>query len=162
MNATVQYHVDSTSAEALVTRLDGVQKSGNGWRARCPSCGGASRKVSITQANNAVLIHCFGGCAAIDVLQAVGLTWADVMPPRHWPDSPQDRREMRRAAREGALVTALPELAYAAAVVHIAAKRFHAAGQFADDDMATLLKAEEVIANARTFFCEPRKGVTHG
>lgn len=157
MNAAVQYHVDAASAEALVTRLDGVQKSGNGWRARCPSCGGASRKVSITQANNAVLIHCFGGCAVIDVLHAVGLTWADVMPPRHWPSSPEERRQARRAAREGALIAALPDLAYAAAVVRIAAQQVMQVAAFDPNDYATLLKAEEVIGNARSFFCEPAR-----
>ena len=158
----VAFHVHAATAEPLLVRLDGVQKSGQGWRARCPACGGSSRKVSITEANNSVLIHCFGGCAAIDVLQAVGLNWGDVLPPRSWPESPEERRQLRRAAREGALIAALPELAYAAAVVNIAAKQLREAGQFADDDMATLIKAEAVIGSAREFFCEPRKGVARG
>ena len=33
-----------------------------------------------------VLIHCFGGCETIDVLQAVGLNWSDIQPPRQWPE----------------------------------------------------------------------------
>ena len=153
----VAFHVQAATAEPLLLRLDGVQKSGQGWRARCPACGGSSRKVSITEANNSVLIYCFGGCAAIDVLQAVDLNWGDVLPPRSWPESPEERRQLRRAAREETLIAALPELAYAAAVMHIAAKQLHRAGQFADDDMGTLIKAEAVIGSAREFFCDQRR-----
>ena len=72
------FHVDHVTAEPLLQRLDAVQKSGNGWRARCPACGGTSRKVSITEADDRVLVYCFGGCKVEEVLAAVGLSWADI------------------------------------------------------------------------------------
>lgn len=151
------FHVQNATAEPLLQRLDGVQKSGNGWRAKCPACGGQSRKLSITQADNRVLVHCFGCNDTPAVLAAVGLSFADILPPRHWPESPQERRELSRVAREGALVAALPELAHAAAVVRLAAMALVRDEALDWDDYCTLVKAEEVIGNARTFFCEPPK-----
>lgn len=151
------FHVQNATAEPLLQRLEGVQKSGKGDRAKCPSCGGQSRKLSITQVDNRVLLHCFGGCKAIEVLEAVGLSWADIMPPRNKPESPQERRELSRIAREGALVAALPELAHAAAVVRLAAMALVRDEALDWDDYCTLVKAEEVIGNARTFFCEVPK-----
>ena len=39
-------------------------------------------------ADGRVLLHCFGGCATQDVLDAVGLDWSDLMPPRLIADRP--------------------------------------------------------------------------
>lgn len=108
-----RFHVDHATAEPLLQRLEGVQKSGNGWRAKCPACGGTSRKVTIAERDGKVLLHCFGGCKAIEVLEAVGLAWADIMPPRHWPESPEERRRMRQAIREAGWASALSVLALA-------------------------------------------------
>lgn len=58
------FHVQNASAEPLLQRLEGIQKQGNGWRARCPACGGMSRKLSVAEAGDRVLVHCFAGCAA--------------------------------------------------------------------------------------------------
>lgn len=165
MSAVAPIHVAAPSAEPLLQRLDGVQKAGQGHRARCPDCGGTSRKLSVTESDGSVLIHCFGGCATADVLAAVGMTFKDIMPPRHWPESPEERRRMHRAARETALIAALPELAYSAAVVRIAASQVMQNIAIDPGDYATLVKAEEVIGNSRSFFCESprlRQGVAHG
>lgn len=163
MSAAPQYHVAAATAEPLLQRLEGIQKAGRGHRTRCPACGGTSRKLSITEADGKVLIHCFGGCETINVLHAVGLSWSDIQPPRHLPESPEERRQLRRAAREAALITALPELAYATAVVRLAAQQLHRQHALDEGDYQTLLKAEEIIGNAREFFCESKRlGVTHG
>lgn len=60
----------------LLDRLDRVTQSGpHSWRARCPSCGGKSQKISIRELDDGrVLIHDFGGCDVHEVLGAVGLT----------------------------------------------------------------------------------------
>jgi hypothetical protein len=43
-----------------------------------------------------MLLHCFGGCSNEDVLAAVGLSFADIMPDKR-PDKrvPPDRRRQR-------------------------------------------------------------------
>lgn len=114
------FHVQSATAEPLLQLLDGVQKSGSGWRARCPACEGQSRKLTVTERDGKVLLHCFGGCAAGDVLAAVGLSWGDVMPPRTWPASPEERRRQRQAIREAGAATAIDVLAVEATVIRLA------------------------------------------
>lgn len=115
-------HHDSTAtAEPLLQRLDGVQKAGNGWRARCPACGGTSRKVSIAERDNRVLVHCFGCSDGDGVLAAVGLTWADLHPPRGWPQTPDERRAAQRSMRETAWAAALEVLPLEVSVIRLAA-----------------------------------------
>lgn len=53
----------------------------NAVRSTCPSCGGSSFKLNVSEtAEGTLLIHCFGGCTAIDVLAAIGLDFADIHP----------------------------------------------------------------------------------
>src|SRR5262245_39727175 len=97
--------------EAILGRLDAVKRSGNGWRAKCPSCGGSGHKVSVAEADDGkILIHCFGGCGALSVLQSLGLTVADLFPERLRDDTPEARRKVRRAAREAQWGAALDVL----------------------------------------------------
>ena len=144
----VKYHTDNASAEPLLQRLDAAQKAGNGWRARCPACGGRSRKLSVTEAGGKVLVHCFGGCEAADVIAAVGLTWADLYPPRFWPRSPEERREISRAIRQSGWAAALEVLALEAAIVRIAASQVLQDKPLDWNDYCRLVKAEEKIGNA--------------
>lgn len=151
------FHVQNATAEPLLQRLDGVQKSGNGWRAKCPACGGTSRKVTIAERDGKVLLHCFGGCKAVAVLEAVGLAWADIMPPRHWPESPEERRQARRAIREAGWASALSVLALESAIVQIAAGKVLRDEPLDWNDYCRLVKAEERIAEARNALVEVRQ-----
>ena len=151
------FHVQNATAEPLLQRLDGVQKSGNGWRAKCPACGGTSRKVTIAERDGKVLLHCFGGCKAVAVLEAVGLAWADIMPPRHWPESPEERRQARRAIREAGWASALSVLALESAIVQIAAGNVLRDEPLDWNDYCRLVKAEERIAEARNALVEVRQ-----
>lgn len=117
------FHVQDATAEPLLQRLELVQKAGSGWRARCPACGGKSRKLSVAASEGRVLVHCFGGCDAATVLDAVGLRWSDIMPPRTWPQSPEERRRVQRALRECGWSAALATLATEGAVLHLAARQ---------------------------------------
>ncbi len=149
-----KFHVQSATAEPLLQRLEGVRQSGAGWRARCPCCGGTARKVSITQTDDRVLLHCFGGCSSIEVLRAAGLTWADVMPPRHWPESPQDRLHARRAIREAGWAAALSVLATEATAVRIAGRQLAGWQCLSKDDDKRLAEAVERIDRAAAVLLE--------
>lgn len=54
------------------------------FRAACPVCAGHGQPLSLgeTQAGG-LLLHCFGGCEAEDVLSALGLEWKDILPHAH-------------------------------------------------------------------------------
>lgn len=136
------------NASILLDRLDGVQPSGNGWRARCPSCGGRSRKLSIAESGGKVLVHCFAGCKAEDVIGAVGLTWADLFPPRHWPDTPEERRQQRRAIQQAGWAAALATLATEATIVRMAAAQVARWQPLSEEDDARLALAVERIDKA--------------
>jgi hypothetical protein len=116
-------HIGHASADVLLQRLDSVQISGNGWRARCPACGGTSRKLAIAESEGRVLLHCFSCAEAAAILAAVGLTWADLHPPQHWPLSPEQRRSVRRAIREAGIVSAIEVVAMEGAVIEAAGRQ---------------------------------------
>ena len=70
--------------DALLSRLDGVRETGSGkYIARCPAHDDRSPSLAITSCDDGrILIHCFAGCETEDVLTAIGLTFADLMPER--------------------------------------------------------------------------------
>ena len=72
------------SIEALLSCLDGVRETGHGKHvARCPAHDDNSPSLAIKDCGDGrVLLHCFAGCEAEDVLNAIGLTFSDVMPER--------------------------------------------------------------------------------
>lgn len=152
-----QFHVQDASAEALLQRLDAVQKSGNGWRARCPACAGTSRKLSVAESGGRILVHCFSGCRGDDVLAAVGLSWADLQPPRHWPHSREEREHARRAIREAGITSAVEVLALEAAVIEAAGRELQGWHCLSVEDDKRLSEAVERVFNARSILSRPQQ-----
>jgi len=74
------------SADALLDRLEGVRRVGEGrWRARCPACGSDNATVlAITETRDGVvLLRCYRNeCAAADIAAAVGVDMSALFPPR--------------------------------------------------------------------------------
>lgn len=66
--------------EALLSRLTHVHPAGQGrWMATCPAHGsGKNKALSIAVKGDRLLLHCFAGCPADAVLEALGLTWRDL------------------------------------------------------------------------------------
>ena len=66
-------------ASVLLDRLDGVINRGAGaWYARCPAHDDKSPSLSIRDAGQKILIHCFAGCSVESVLDAMGLSFSDL------------------------------------------------------------------------------------
>lgn len=150
MNA-VRSHVSTDPASLLLSRLDGVMATGKGWRARCPAHGGKSRSLSIMVADNgAALVHCFAGCMVHDVLGAVGLAVGDLFPTRDLRSlTPEQRREVRRAAAIPKWAAALDVLAMEANVVLLAASQVDQGKPLHPDDINRLRIAALRIFDAR-------------
>lgn len=70
--------------DALLSSLDAVRETGHGkYFARCPAHDDRSPSLTIKECGDGrVLVHCFAGCETEDVLSAVGLAFADLMPER--------------------------------------------------------------------------------
>jgi hypothetical protein len=66
--------------DALLHRLEGVRQVGRDkWHARCPAHGDTTPSLAIREAEDGrVLIHCFAGCGAAEVLAATGLEFSDL------------------------------------------------------------------------------------
>jgi len=89
----------NTPIDLVLQRVPGAKKAGAGWRAPCPSCGADSKSAKLAMSESAdgrVLLHCFAGCAAGAVLNAIGLTLGDLFDrPATAQDGPTERRHRR-------------------------------------------------------------------
>jgi len=78
------YRGCAMSAPIVLDRLSGVRQTGpNSWIARCAGHEDRSPSLRVSEADGRVLLHCFAGCRTQDVLDAIGLTFADLFekPP---------------------------------------------------------------------------------
>ena len=136
----------------LLARLDGVKRSGEGWRANCPNPvhSHARGSLSIAEADDGrILLACFACHDTQGILGALGLTMADLFPERIKDTTPEGRRAAREGFKRGAWVAALGVLGREAAVVQLAARDMLAGKMLPDGDVARLVLAEDRIARAR-------------
>jgi hypothetical protein len=68
--------------EKLLRRLN-AKRSGKDWTASCPAHDDSKASLSISEAENgSVLVHCFAGCTAQSIVDALGLTMKDLFPAK--------------------------------------------------------------------------------
>lgn len=72
------------SADNLLQRLEKVKKTGTDkWSARCPAHDDKGPSLAIRELDDGrVLLHCFAGCGAAEVLDALGMDFAELYPPK--------------------------------------------------------------------------------
>lgn len=72
------------SADKLLSLLHGVKRTGERrWIARCPSHQDRSPSLAIRELpDGKVLVHCFSGCSAAEVLASVSLSLEDLFPEK--------------------------------------------------------------------------------
>ncbi len=106
------------SAASLIARLDHVRRTGAGrWLARCPAHDDRRPSLSVAELEDGrVLVHCFAGCAIEEVLDALGLTFGDLFPPR-----PLGER-LPRLRRPFPAADVLQAVSYEALVVYLCAR----------------------------------------
>lgn len=75
--------------ELLLPRLNAVKKSGAGFMARCPAHDDGHASLALSPGKDQpVVLHCHAGCQPDDILNALGLTFADLSKPRQ--DNPDE------------------------------------------------------------------------
>lgn len=156
MSAAIRYHTEVVSAQPLLDRLERVRSHGKGWTARCPAHQDQGPSLSITETSDRVLVHCFAGCHASDVLAAVGLSFADLFPPRHWPDGKEQRLQAHRSVRDASRDAALDLLALESKIALIAARQVAAGQPLSLEDEDRLAVAVERIDRAANTILEHR------
>lgn len=125
--------------ELLLSRLENVRANRNGtWVARCPAHDDRSPSLNVSEGDDGkVLIHCFAGCGAADVVEAVGLELSNLFPETHnW-------RGQRTRVDHKALCRLIQ---HECLVLSVAAGKVKAGQQLTDADLETL---ERVIENLR-------------
>ncbi|AYY11354.1 hypothetical protein EF847_00085 [Actinobacteria bacterium YIM 96077] len=71
--------VAGAAFDRLVSKLDGVRQRGDGRAvARCPAHDDRNPSLSVTRIEGQVLLHCFAGCDAADVVAALSLSLRDL------------------------------------------------------------------------------------
>ncbi len=88
--------------ELVLSKLEKVRPRGrNRWSACCPAHDDQRPSLSVREAEDGkALIYCFAGCKTVDVVQAIGLSMADLFVPGD--NAPHHRSTPPwRAARNG-------------------------------------------------------------
>lgn len=79
----------------FLAHLDRPRKTSRGWTAKCPSHQDRSPSLSIREGDDGrLLVRCFGGCSAAEIVGAMGLSLKDL-----FPDEGPDRSKLREASR---------------------------------------------------------------
>ena len=133
------------SAANLLDRLDKVRRTGDGrWIACCPAHEDRTPSLSIRETDDGtVLVHCFSGCGAADVLGAVGMNLAAL-----FPDRPGDHRRKARRGQRHVPADVLACIARDAVLVMIAAEDVRQGKALSDDDADKLSRASERLRRA--------------
>jgi DNA primase len=68
--------------QKVLGRLKKVRQKGEGqYMACCPAHDDKSPSLSVAEAKDGrILVKCFSGCGALDVITAIGLEWDDLFP----------------------------------------------------------------------------------
>jgi hypothetical protein len=93
--------------------------------------------------DNKLLVHCWAGCGADDILAAVGLKWSDLFADK-WAASYQAALAAGHTRRKRMLSAILQE-DYASWVVALAAEDKRAGIQHGLEDRATLAMAVAIL-----------------
>jgi hypothetical protein len=142
----------SNTADRLLSHLDGVEKHGGGWRARCPSHGSdRNRALSVAVGDDGrVLAHCHAGCSVLEIVHAVGLELADLFPERITHHStPDQRRELRQSAKQAQWAAALDVLEFEARIIAVAGDQIAQGEPLNTGDRTRLGLALQRVEDAR-------------
>ena len=142
----------------VLSRLDRVRKCGGGYIARCPAHEDKTASLSIAAgADGRVLLHCFAGCAAADVVGTVGMTVAELFirePTAEMTFS--ERAALRERARHAQWTAALNALGLEVTIALLGARDVAAGKPLIDEDLHRLATACQRIEDAKEVFCGRR------
>jgi len=133
------------SAAALLDRVDSLRRTGpDKWVARCPAHDDRGPSLAIRELDDGrVLVHCFAGCSAQEIVTAAGLALVDLFPPRALAShsAKPDRRPFPA-------LDVLRCIAQEALLVAVAAMRVGRGHLLSSDDRKRLLVASARIGSA--------------
>lgn len=135
-----------SAIEIILPRLDLVRAFGKDrWSARCPAHEDKGPSLSLRELEDGrVLLHCFAGCPAADVIGAIGLKLSDLFQPPPITKEGKKTRPNHYHAMGMALRTIQPEVL----LVAIAAGNMAQGIALGDADRERLIEASRKIRSA--------------
>jgi hypothetical protein len=136
--------MNSPSAK-LLPHLDGVKETGAGkWQARCPAHGDKTPSLSIKEINDGtLLLKCWAGCSAGEIVGALGLELADLFPRQ---DNFDHRHPPKGQTRPWSALDVLRALMHEVTIVAVCAGRLNSAGLSSDDAARLSLATQRLWA----------------
>jgi len=133
-----------TPVERLLSRLEKVKGRNGSWTACCPAHNDKSPSLAVREGEDGrVLIHCFGGCETINVIQALGMDMNDLFPPRReWSGETHTTKPMKPAFYASDL---LRIISFECLVVSICAYDMSHGKKILEQDMDRLKLAQQRI-----------------
>ena len=129
--------------EKILERLQKVRKKGhNTWIACCPAHNDKSPSLTIKETADKVLVHCFCGCSAVDIMSAIGLDMTDL-----YPETLGDTQRVRNPVHARDVLSALVPEIFTVALI----SRSMLDGKHTQADHDALMIAAERIAAAHSF-----------
>jgi hypothetical protein len=131
--------------DMVLPRLHRVKRTSPGkWLACCPAHDDGSPSLSLKEGDDGrVLLKCWAGCSAVEVVTALGLTMSDLFPPP--PDTPgSGHAAQRRPWSAGDLIELAAHESSVAMVIAADVLRGRA-----DADLERLLLAAGRLADLR-------------
>jgi hypothetical protein len=136
--------------EEVLSRLDAVRRTGNGWRARCPAHADQTPSLSIREGERGLLVYCWSGCTLADICKGMNLSPKDL-----FFDAPTRRgqrpapKPIRKDPRETAFRFEL-----AAFDLRGRAERIFEAAQKVEVSTLTETDLDEALAHVAQAYCD--------
>ncbi len=137
--------------DVILSRLDGVKQRGaRSWAARCPVHDDRHPSLSVKEADDGkVLLHCWTGCSAVDIVAALGLSFADLFPDAERPhDYTREALRSRGPLRRWGYREALDGIAHETMVALLIVEAIRDGHPLSGEDAERLALAQERIDDA--------------
>lgn len=89
------------STQTILDKLNKVRGGKGQYRAQCPAHGSDGLTLSIKEAEDgSTLLHCFAGCTAFDVMDALGLSHSEMFPDTPYERTGPSKKEIQQKQYE--------------------------------------------------------------
>ena len=136
----------------LLNRLEKVKGSKGRWTACCPAHADRSPSLAITHLDDGrILLKCFGGCSAYEIVAAVGMDIGDLFPKENKLGYTSDTQSQKPERRPFYATDLLRIIHFEALITSIAAFDLSEGRQVSDTDKKRLKTAFERINEAANY-----------
>ena len=133
----------------LLNRLEKVKGSKGRWTACCPAHGDKSPSLAITMLDDGrILLKCFAGCSAYEIVSAVGMDMTDLFPKETKLGYRSDNQAIKSERRPFYATDLLKIIHFEALITSIAAFDVSQGKHISDSDRKRLKTAFERINEA--------------